>query len=191
MWQPSRPIVTTAPSEEAVSLEEAKLHLRVDSDEEDTLILSLTSAAREYVENATSRRMVTTSLQIEGPHFCSPIWLPGSPLIAVQSVKYLDANGTQQTLASTNYDVVTNVEPGRVQLSSVGNWPVIKWSPIAVQIKYTAGYGAASAVPPTAKAAIKLLVSHWYTNREAAMNPMAEIPLGAQALIDQLKVWQA
>lgn len=168
-----------------------KLHLRVDHSDEDTLIASLTTAARDYIEAATSRRLVTTALRVEFPCFASPIWLPGSPLIAVQSVKYLDANGTQQTLASTNYDVVTNTEPGRLQLSATGNWPTTKQSPIAVQVNYTAGYGAASAVPDTAKAAIKLLAGHWYDSRSAAGNAMSEIPFGVQALIDQLKVLEA
>lgn len=191
MWQPSRPQVTTAPTEEAVSLAEAKLHLRVDFADDDALIGTLLTAAREYVESATSRRLVTTALRIESPCFGSWMTLPGSPLIAVQSVKYLDSNGTLQTLASTNYDVVTNVEPGRVQISETGTWPTTKVSPVAVQVNYTAGYGAASAVPPLAKAAIKLLVGQWYANRESAGPAMQEIPFGAQALIDQLKVWQA
>jgi uncharacterized phiE125 gp8 family phage protein len=190
MWQPSRPQVTTAPTEEAVSMPEARLHLRVDDSSEDDLIQSLVTAARGYVESATSRRLVTTALRIEMPYFCSPMWLPGSPLIAVQSVKYL-INGSLSTLASTNYNVVTNKEPGFVQLSYTGNWPVTDTSPIAVQINYTAGYGAASAVPHEAKAAIKLLVGHWYAQRETAGPSMSEIPHGAQALIDQLKVWQA
>jgi uncharacterized phiE125 gp8 family phage protein len=191
VWQPSRPQVTTAPTEEPISIDEAKLHLRVDFDDDDTLIADLVAAAREYVEAATSRRFVTTALRIEGSRFDTEMWLPGAPLIAVQSVKYLDANGSQQTLSASNYDVVTNVEPGMVRRSSTGYWPTHKESPVAVQVNYTAGYGTASSVPPPAKAAIKLLVGHWYAQREAAANPMQEIPFGAQALIDQLKVWQA
>jgi uncharacterized phiE125 gp8 family phage protein len=171
-------------------MQEVRLHLRVDDDSEDTLIQSLLVAARRYVENATSRRLVTTSLRIEQPYFCSQMWLPGSPLIAVQSVKYL-LSGTLTTLATTNYDVVSNKEPGLVQISDAGSWPTTDIHPIAVQINYTAGYGAASAVPDEAKAAIKLLVGHWYANRETAGASMSEIPFGAQALIDQLKVWQA
>jgi uncharacterized phiE125 gp8 family phage protein len=192
MWQPSRPQVTTAPTEEAVSLEEAKLHLRVDDDSEDPLILSLVTAAREYVEAATSRRLVTTALRIEVPYFCSQMWLPGSPLIAVQSVKYL-LDGSLSTLASTNYDVVTNKEPGLVQISDDGTWPTTDISPIAVQINYTAGYGGASSVPQAAKAAIKLLVGHWYSQREAVNvgNIVAEVPFTTQQLINQLQVWQA
>jgi uncharacterized phiE125 gp8 family phage protein len=190
VWQPSRPQVTTAPTEEAVSMPEARLHLRVDDSSEDDLIQSLVTAAREYVENATSLRLVTTALRIEVPYFCSPVWLPGSPLIAVQTVKYR-VGGVLTTLASTNYDVVSNVHPGFIQISDTGSWPTTDISPIAVQINYTAGFGAASAVPHTAKAAIKLLVGHWYANRETAGPSMSEIPHGAQALIDQLKVWQA
>ena len=36
-----------------------------------------------------------------------------------------------------------------------------------VTVRFVAGYGAASAVPETVKAAIKLLVGHLYEHREA------------------------
>ncbi|MCW5861278.1 MAG: head-tail connector protein, partial [Caldilineales bacterium] len=39
----------------------------------------------------------------------------------------------------------------------------------AIHIRFEAGYGAASAVPTRYKQALKLLVGHWYENREAIL----------------------
>ncbi len=49
----------TPAAAEPVSLAEAKLHLRVDFDEDDALIQALISAARQAAETLTQRQLVT------------------------------------------------------------------------------------------------------------------------------------
>lgn len=44
-----------------VSVEEAKQHLRVDSDEEDIYIQSIIAASEEFIKNATGRTFDETS----------------------------------------------------------------------------------------------------------------------------------
>jgi len=46
--------LVTPPVDEPVTLAEAKLHLRVDFDEDDALILALISAARQAAEAITA-----------------------------------------------------------------------------------------------------------------------------------------
>jgi hypothetical protein len=56
-----------------------------------------------------------------------------------------------------------------------------------VQITYLAGYGGAASVPKPAVHAIKMLVGHWYANREAIGSVGQNVPLGVHALLEPLK----
>ena len=51
--------LVTEPAVEPVSTAEAKLHLRVDIDEDNTLIDAFVQTAREHVEDVTARAMIT------------------------------------------------------------------------------------------------------------------------------------
>ena len=85
---------------EPLSLEETKLYLRISSDGEDTLITSLISASRAYVENITGRALLKQGwiLQLTPPYPPSfplvlthqqelSLTLPMPPLLEVISVR--------------------------------------------------------------------------------------------------------
>lgn len=165
--------VVTAPSEEPVSLDEAKVQIGYAQDihHEDERIRALIKAARVYCERATGRAFVTQTLRLTLD--CFPggdgiIRLPRPPLASVTSIKYDDTNGTEQTLSGVYYVVDTACEPGRIGLAYGYCWPCTIDELGAVRVTYVAGV-AASAVPETVKAAMKLLISHWFVSREAAI----------------------
>ena len=193
---------TSNPAELPISLPEAKDHLRVTAAEDDEYITALVRTATQYVEDASKRALVSRTYRLLRPSFAADDWLesgrrairiPRPPLVSVDAVKYLDEDLVEQTVASADYQVLTNRIPGAVYLVDDGSWP----SAVAcdredvVRIEFTAGYGAAAAVPGTAKSAIRLLVDSWYRNRGAAsshaQNP---VPHGVGALLDSLK-WTA
>lgn len=160
------------PAEEPVLLAEAKAHLRVETADEDTLITSLVAVARQKCE-AFQRRVYCTQtweLWLDGFPGESVIELPHSPVQSVTAIKHYDADDVETLFPATDYFVDTVSQPGRVVLRSGKSWPdATLRSANGVCIVYVAGYGAAVDVPETVKHAIKLLVGHFYENREAVV----------------------
>jgi uncharacterized phiE125 gp8 family phage protein len=159
--------VATLPAVEPVGLVEAKLHLRVDIDDDDSLITSLISAARESVEKQGSLTLISTGLVARTKAFASEMLLPRPPLISVDALKYVDADGVLQTLDANEYQVSNGSHPGRIWRAYGASWPATRDQPQAVQVEYTAGFGdAAEDVPAALRQAMLLLIGAWYEHRE-------------------------
>lgn len=181
---------TTAPTAEPVSLTEAKLHLRVDHDEEDSLILGLIVAAREYAEMVTNRQLVTATWTAKLDYFPAyELRLPHPPLASVTSIAYVDSQGTSQTLSASLYSVDTTSKPGMVTPIYGETWPAVQGQHHAVTIVYVAGHGGPESVPDGIKKAMLMSVGHWYENREAVVfGGPAEVPMAVDALLSPFKV---
>ena len=192
--------LVSAPAEEPVSLSEIKAHLYVSDDVSNSTLTSQIIAAREYVENQTARQLVTATWEASWDRFpgygaddirpvgwrFGTIRVPRSPLQSVTSLKYLDTDAVLQTLATSEYQVSTRTDPGRIAPARLKVWPITDpYSFDSVRVVFVAGYGAASAVPARLKQAIKLLVGHLHENREATITETVEreIPLGLKTFI--------
>jgi uncharacterized phiE125 gp8 family phage protein len=123
--------------------------------------------------------------------------LPKPPLQSVYFIKYIDTDGTLQTLDPSLYQVDTASEPARVAPAANNNWPLTLLSiraPVlnAVQIQFVCGFGAAADVPASIKAAMKLMIAHWYENRSQVLTGFraaaVEIPDAADTLLWRNKV---
>ncbi len=164
--------LTTPPALEPVTLDEAKLHLRVDINYDDNLISGLIKSAREYCENFQNRAYYTQTLELTLDNFPSNnyIILPRPPLQSVTSIKYKDSDGNETTLDQSKYIVDTDSEPGKVVLAYGESWPSFTPYPTgAVKIQYVAGYDDIASIPQMVKQAMLLLIGHWYENREATV----------------------
>jgi uncharacterized phiE125 gp8 family phage protein len=163
--------VGTEPSVEPVSVDEAKLHLRVDIATENDLITRLIAVARRHSEQLSGKAFITQTLAggLSGWPRDGVIRLPYMPLQSVTSITYVDADGDTQTLAETVYGVDTKL--GLIYLKNNQSWPTTAlrdYDPITVT--WVAGYGDAAAdVPDAYKQAILLLVGHWFENRESVV----------------------
>lgn len=189
--------LVAAPAVEPLSTAEAKLHLRVDATDEDTLISSLIVEARQHAENFTSQGLITQTwdLQLDGWPDKNEIKIPLPPLQSITSVKYYGTDGTEYTMTASNYIVDTKSEPGRIVLAYGKSWPSTTLQPAAgVLVRFVAGYGAAAAnVPDAIKSALKLHIGLLYEHREAISvgrgDAAVVLPLAYDALLASYRVW--
>jgi len=177
---------------EAITLAEAKLHLKIDDDltEDDSLIAALITAARRKCETITWRTFLASTWDYALDEFPwgangwrdgrgDQIRIPNPPLISVTSVSYLDDLGSTVALSGSLYQSSLGT-PGIVSPTYGTSWPYGRWQASGVVVRYVAGYGLASAVPETIKAAIKILLTNLYYNRGDADAPL---PGAVQALL--------
>lgn len=183
-------LVTTPPSAEPVSLEEAKKHLMVDHPEDDTLITGLITSARQQVEDFCQRSVIDQTLTVTLDRFPLPsdgtgnrLYLPRPTLIEIDSIEYLDSNGDTQTLDPDDLiidasDLETALRPGYGT-----SWPSVRHCASAVEIVYSSGWANAAAVPAAIKTGMMLLIGHWYKNREeVTAGSTNQLPVAFEAL---------
>jgi len=184
----------TPPAAGPVSLEEQKLHMRVDHAEEDTLITAQLAAAVSLAESFMSACIVTQVWEWTLDGFSGCLTLPVGPAQSVDAITYLDADGTAQTLDGAAYVVDVTERPARIVPACGHGWPVTRRQLAAVTVRFTAGYGDAATVAARHAdivAAVKLLAAHLYVNREPVNigNIVNDLPMTVQALLLPHKQW--
>ena len=181
----------TAASALAVSLSEAKAHLRVDSSDEDTLITAMITSATETAEQITGRAIMPQTWELTLDAFPNALELTRVPAISVTSIKYFDAAGVQQSLASNAYALDNADDFGFAYIVPAygTEWPVTRDQINAVAVQYVAGYANAAAVPGPIKAWIKLVVGAMYENRESEASKQSASLKFVDGLIDRYRVW--
>lgn len=179
----------TNPVVEPVSLAEAKRQCRVDTEADDTYILSLISLARQYVEDTLDITLLTTVWEVRYDLF--PVWslnLPRPPMAAANvTVTYRNGDGTLNTITSAagDFQVDSRVIPGRIYPNWARAWPPTRGDENSVVVRYTAGYGDSGfSVPPVARHLILLLVAHLFDARQPAVSgAVNSVPLTFDTLL--------
>lgn len=183
--------VDTPASTYPVSLTEAKAHLKVDINTDDTLITNLIIASTQLSEEYTNRFFINTVINQTCTTFLDLKSLFKSKVVSVTHVKYYDSDNTLQTLTSSNYVVNNQFEPAQINPAVDFSFPDIADRIDAVECKYTVGYGAAASdVPNAIKQAILLTIGNWYANRESVIigRITSELPQSALWLLNTYKV---
>jgi uncharacterized phiE125 gp8 family phage protein len=181
------PIISVNPaSEEPITLAEAKVQCQVDVDlvDEDVFIDGLILSAVDFCEQYTGRTLITQEQQYVG-RFTPNIELAPN-LLSVEAIKYMDSRGLVQQLASDQFYVTTALIGEVVACNS---WPATYPNhPQPVEINFTCGYGAAEDVPDSIKQCIRLLVGHWFRNREMSGAVTGSIADSAHSLLNAYRL---
>lgn len=182
--------IVTHPVAEPVSPVELQEHVVAD----DGILCpikadGLIAAAREQIEETLGIAMITQTWIValdRWPTGQEPWWdgvrqgamselsgsnktyeLPRFPLISVTGVNvYNEAGSATAVNVSNTFDIDTYQRPGRISLKQGAVWPVALRSVNAIEITYTAGFGATKDdVPFALRQAVMMLAGYLWEHR--------------------------
>lgn len=182
-----RLVETSAPGDLPVSLNEAKIHLRVDQDHDDALITGMIESARILCEQTTGLALISRNYDLyldvwpgtslsgwwdgvrEGADSLDPVRqlnLPRPPLVSVTDIVTLDEQENETVFPAESYYVDTYGIPGRIVLKKDASPPLPIRHASGIRVAFTAGYGSAPEnVPAALRHGILRIVAHLYQNR--------------------------
>ncbi|WP_051228389.1 head-tail connector protein [Pleomorphomonas oryzae] len=185
MIHAQRPQLEAGPTAVPVSLLEAKEHLRVDFEDDDTLITSMIAAVVGHLDGWSGilgRCLVNQSWSqsFDGFPDCRRLPLPFVGASSVMVSYYPYGSDVLQTLNASLWSISRDALGDAVMLNTNGTWPATADRIDAVKVTATYGYGpTVTTIPPAIKAAILLMIGDLYANRETMVTGTiaTEIPM--------------
>lgn len=171
------PQLISAPAALPVSLAEMRLHLRVDGEDEDSLISGLIAAATGMLDGWTGLLGRGIMPQTWREEFSG--W--GTLVLRLPDVSDVTVTGYDGEGAV----VAQTITPTVVKLP-IG-WAVTCDGAAVEKVVIDYEVSLPATRLPVVKAAMMLLIGHWFANREAVAPGLNEVPLSAMALIDTLR----
>ena len=175
-------ILTTPPTVEPVSLAEAKAHLRVTHNDDDTYISTLINSARSTVEQFCGIALVQQSWSV----FCD-VWrsqgifnLPLSPVMSITDLLIYGEDDVAATVDPSHYFLDAASKPPRLILRTGRSVPTPGRRANGIELKLVAGFGtSASSVPNQIKQALLIIIADWYAARGDV--DAGDVPLSARS----------
>ena len=182
----------TAASALAVSLAEAKAHVKQDLSDDDAQITAMITAATEMAEQYMgARSIMPQTWEWSDDYFPHEIHLGRAPVVSVTSIKYIDFQGVERTLDPSAYvlDNADDCTTAEIEPAYGTCWPIARNSDNSVKVRFVTGYANAAAVPEPIKSWIKIMVGAMYANREAYTDRKLDRLGFVDALLDRYKVY--
>ena len=153
------------PATEPVSVEEAKSHLRIDTERDDALLAALIRAARSHVESETGIAIIEQLWRryLDDWPLDRCVRLARHPVRRVVGITLFDAEGQPHAMPDAWSRLDTVSRPARLLVSDAVP-PGAAMN--GIEIEFVAGLAETAAdVPDTIRRAVLLLVAHWYEFR--------------------------
>ncbi len=190
-------LTTVTPPGALIDASDATLreHLRLTAAQthQDTAITAYCNTAAAHVEAYTRRRLLTQTLRLTldgfGPRGVN---LETAPVQSIVAVRYVDGAGVTQTLAADRYRLIDSLVPNRVFPTYRQTFPTPRLDRAVVEVDFVAGFGDAAAdVPADILQAIRMLVAHWFDNRDAVIvgTSADAMPFAIRSLLDPWRLW--
>lgn len=175
-------ITIAGPSSEPITIAEAKAQLNIaasDSDH-DVELSSIISACREEWERDTGIATITQTVEQRCHEWQDVFRLTLRPVQSIASIKYLDADASEQTVDSGSYYIADE----SVWMVSGFSRPIIADRQNAIRIQYVAGYGSSSTdCSELDRQAIKLSVANRFEDRDMMGNDSTRYRRAYEALV--------
>lgn len=175
--------ITPTPRE-PITLEAAKLFLRLDHDEEDDLISELIQSAREQVENLCRHSLIQRPQRVTlTPPFGRVLYLNIAPIKSVTAMTLHLTSGEDETVPLDDLRINLRATPASIQKQTLGLWSWHSRPEIdSMTVDVVAGYGEnPDDIPMPLRQAILLLLGQGYEHR--AGKDMPGIPMMVDALV--------
>ena len=166
--------IVTPPTGLVVPLEDARAHLRIESGDDDTFLDGAIRAVQDWLAGRNGwlglslgeQTLEFSTDDLSGWLWSREIRLPRPPLIAVESVKHVDGDGTQTTVSSGDYVTGVGVDGLAYVRMKAGGWPSTgAWD--STRICYRAGH-VGGQIDAGLHQAILMTVARMYANRGEA-----------------------
>ena len=179
------------PPSELMTLERAKLHLRVGTTDEDLYITDLIDVVADAFDGndgAIGKALVSQEWRYSGYHTGVCIDLTLTPVIEINTITYYDSDNVQQSLSISDYQLYGDDEAAYLRPKLGKSWPSTYARPDALTITFMAGFGDVVDVPPSIIHAALLLIAHYYEHRESVTEVnVKELPQGIDDLLSRHK----
>lgn len=176
-----------------LDLADLKRHLRVDVADDDDLILELIGVAQEVVEAETDFVLTPRDVVATFDCFDQCMRIAAWPITAVSEVAYVAPDGTAALVSDAGFSLINSSRPAVLQAAAGSTLPCAAPRRGSINVILQAGYASPDDVPKRVKQAIRLLVGHFYVNREAVVVDIravaVQLPLAVDLLLRRLQRW--
>lgn len=184
-----------------MTLDEAKNHLRVEINDDDTLITALIHVAREKIETYCNVSLTDKTIQEYWDAFPESVYqrpngeflLTANPVKAITSIEYYDdPESDTLTTVNSSFYVLDNVSKYARVAPKIGyTWPLSDGRINGVKITYTVGY---TTIPTPMIQAAKLMIGDWYERREDRNSQLQStgfiVPKVSEMLLKPYRIYQ-